>query len=712
MRRKLIYLISFVLVLSIAGIASADLVAHWKFDEGSGSVAHDTSGNNHDGTFEGNPQWVAGYFGGALEFDGDSRVEIPDPSAFDFNADFTWCAWIKTDEGGVIVAETQGEDDQGPKTFFVANGTLAFDTGWVGFFGGTTAVNDGQWHHVAVTVTFNGDDTIQYYIEGEPGAQGQMNVDSFPEAEFPLWIGFDGRADPGEFPGFTGIIDDVRIYDFALTQDEIQAAMEGGEGYPYALGPVPVDGTLHEDTWVNLSWRAGDFAVSHDVYLGDNFADVNDGAEGTFQGNQAETFIVVGFPGFAFPDGLVPGTTYYWRIDEVNDTEPNSPWKGYVWSFSVPPKTAYSPDPADAAEQVDPDADLSWTPGFGAKLHTVYFGDNFDDVDNATGGLPQGVTTYDPGTLKMAQTYYWRVDEFDVIETYKGRVWSFTTEGAVGDPNPSNGAVDVKQTQIITWSPSVFAASHELYFGTDKDSVKNADNSSPEYKGTRDLGAESYDPGMLEWDTTYYWRIDEVNDASPDSPWPGILWSFTTANFLIVDDFESYNDLDPTDPDSNRIFNVWIDGYEDPTNGSLVGYENPPFAEQTIVHGGNQSLPMSYDNAVGKSEATLTLTSNRDWTMNGVNTLTIWFRGDTGNAAENLYVALNGNARIDHDNPDAATITSWTPWNIDLQAFADQGVNLANVNSITLGLSSVTGGTGMMYFDDIRLYPPPPEPVQ
>ncbi|NVM23421.1 MAG: LamG domain-containing protein, partial [Desulfobacterales bacterium] len=194
MRRKLIYLISFVLVLSIAGIASADLVAHWKFDEGSGSVAHDTSGNNHDGTFEGNPQWVAGYFGGALEFDGDSRVEIPDPSAFDFNADFTWCAWIKTDEGGVIVAETQGEDDQGPKTFFVANGTLAFDTGWVGFFGGTTAVNDGQWHHVAVTVTFNGDDTIQYYIDGEPGAQGQMNVDSFPEAEFPLWIGFDGRA--------------------------------------------------------------------------------------------------------------------------------------------------------------------------------------------------------------------------------------------------------------------------------------------------------------------------------------------------------------------------------------------------------------------------------------------------------------------------------------------------------------------------------------
>jgi hypothetical protein len=118
---------------------------------------------------------------------------------------------------------------------------------------------------------------------------------------------------------------------------------------------------------------------------------------------------------------------------------------------------------------------------------------------------------------------------------------------------------------------------------------------------------------------------------------------------------------------------------------------------------------MAYDNAVGKSEATLTLTSNRDWTVNGVDTLTIWFRGEPGNAAEQMYVALNGNARVDHDNPDAALSARWIEWNIPLQAFADQGVNLSNVKSITLGLSSITGGTGKMYFDDIRLYAPEPE---
>jgi hypothetical protein len=102
----------------------------------------------------------------------------------------------------------------------------------------------------------------------------------------------------------------------------------------------------------------------------------------------------------------------------------------------------------------------------------------------------------------------------------------------------------------------------------------------------------------------------------------------------------------------------------------------------------------------------LTLTSNKDWTVNGVDTLTIWFRGASSNAAEQMYVTLNGTAKVDCDIPDAATTTKWTAWNIPLQAFTDQGVNLSNVNSITIGVASVTGGTGMLYIDDIRLHLP------
>ncbi len=476
-------------------------------------------------------------------------------------------------------------------------------------------------------------------------------------------------------------------------------------GWLTAHNPNPSNGVEVQDTWSSITWAPGNTAVSQDVYFGDNIDDVNAGAESTSLGNQTETDIVVGFPGFAFPDGLVPGTTYYWRIDEV-EADGTTKHKGFVWSFSIPPQTAYNPEPADGSVSIDPNDDLSWTEGFGSILHYVYFSDNFDEVNAAAGALPHGSTRYEPGPLKLAQTYYWRVDEFDIFETYKGDVWSFTTQGAVSNPSPANGAVDVTQTPVLTWSHGKFADSHQIYFGTDIDAVKNADASSSEYKGTGNLGSESIDPGQLEWNTTYYWRIDEANNANADSPWTGLLWSFSTADFLIIDDMEAYNDLDPADPSSNRIFLAWLDGFNDPTNGSLVGYDNPPFAEQRIVHSGNQSMPMSYDNSVGKSEATLTLTSNRDWTEKGVDTLTIWFRGSLSNAAETLYVALNGNARVDHDNPDAATLMSWTPWNIDLQAFADQGVNLANVDSITVGLSSVTGGSGMMYFDDIRLYAP------
>ena len=125
-----------------------------------------------------------------------------------------------------------------------------------------------------------------------------------------------------------------------------------------ASGPTPKDGALHLETWANLEWRAGDFAVSHDVYIGDNFDDVNDGAGDTFLGNQTETTILAGFPGFAIPDGFVAGTTYYWRIDEVNEADPNSPWKGNIWSFSIPlRRRPTSPTRLTAPRFVDPNAD-------------------------------------------------------------------------------------------------------------------------------------------------------------------------------------------------------------------------------------------------------------------------------------------------------------------------------------------------------------------
>jgi hypothetical protein len=734
MCRKLIYLISSILVLSVPGSVCADLVGHWTLDDGSGTVAADSSGNGNDGTIVGNPTWIAGVGGTALEFHGlgaagggGDYIDCGNDASLDITGPTSIALWIRPDAddpegkgtaGGETAPMAKADQNMSPSwSYQVRYGWGGAPQPYMAFTFNTSPrawafvgrnLERYEWCHIACS--FDGT-TLKCYLNGEQTDSTPMG--QITSSSTPVLIGSDGWG-----CDWIGAIDDVRIYDHALSVPEIMGAMEG-EVWPYALGPSPEDGALHPDTWVNLSWLPGALAVSHNVYFGDNFDDVNDGAEGTFQVNQSGTFIVVGFPGFAYPDGLVPGTTYYWRIDEVNDAEPNSPWKGDVWSFSVPPKTAYNPNPADGAELVALDVQLGWTAGFRAKLHTVYFGDNFDEVNNAAGGLPQGAATYTPGTLKLAKTYYWRVDEFDAINTYKGNVWSFTSQGAVGNPDPSNGAVDVKHTPTLTWSPSVYAASHQVYFGDDKDAVKNADTGSPEYKGTSPKGDESYEPGKLLWDAIYYWRIDEVNNANPDSPWKGPLWSFTTANFLVVDDFEDY------DIGNNEIWWVWKDGlgyaahgtepaYPGNGTGSAVGDESTgSYCEETIVHGGSQSMPLFYDNSVLKySEVEKTLTYPRDWTENGVSTLTIWFRGIPDNAAETLYVALNGSAVVSYDNPNAAQMRTWTKWNIDLQAFADQGVNLTNVNTIALGLGNKknpqAGGSGTMYFDDIRLYPPAP----
>jgi hypothetical protein len=221
----------------------------------------------------------------------------------------------------------------------------------------------------------------------------------------------------------------------------------------------------------------------------------------------------------------------------------------------------------------------------------------------------------------------------------------------------------------------------------------------------------------VNYDTTYYWSITEVNEAETPAAYAGSVWSFTTPAYGIVDDFESYNDIDPPDLESYTIWDGWLDGFEISENGALVGYDpaqQNSYTEQTIVHSGNQSMPFEYNNGVGKSEATLTLTDRRDWTEKGLETLAIWYIGDAANAAETMYVVLNLNvsAGVDNDNPNAAQAADWTEWKIDLQAFANKGVNLANVNSITLGLGNranpTAGGSGMLFFDDIRLYPPTP----
>ena len=128
-------------------------------------------------------------------------------------------------------------------------------------------------------------------------------------------------------------------------------------------------------------------------------------------------------------------------------------------------------------------------------------------------------------------------------------------------------------------------------------------------------------------------------------------------------------------------------------------------------------MPLIYTNEAGvsNSEATMTLTAPRDWTLAGVTELSLWYRGASANANDPLYVAISNSAGapaiVANNDTAAATNRRWTEWNIPLQTFADQGINLTNVDKIAIGLGNkgnptASGGSGTMYIDDIRLNQP------
>ena len=274
-----------------------------------------------------------------------------------------------------------------------------------------------------------------------------------------------------------------------------------------------------------------------------------------------------------------------------------------------------------------------------------------------------------------------------------------------GSPVPQRGVIaDIRDADSLSWSAGDTAASHDVYFGADRDAVAGADNNSPEFQANQVQTSLSLADLVEFGGGDYYWRVDEV--AADGTAVAGTIWKFTVPDYLIVDNFESYDNIDPApgEPGLNRIFDKWIDGYGTTTNGALVGNDMPPYAETGMVHGGGQSMIYRYDNAGKTSEATLTLTK-RDWTEQGVTKLSLWVRGSTANAADRIFVALNGTAPVYHDDAAATMLSGWNEWVVDLAAF---GVDLTNVNSITIGVGTKNapapdGGAGTMYFDEITL---------
>ncbi len=374
----------------------------------------------------------------------------------------------------------------------------------------------------------------------------------------------------------------------------------------------------------------------------------------------------------------------------------------------VPPKVqARKPDPADGAIAVLTPL-FRWVPGETAVLQNVYAGKSPDlgAADLVAPRLPASMSIfwYVPG-LEPGTTYYWRVDsiEADGTTIHAGVVWSFTTQALTAYlPSPTDGAIDASPTPTLVWLPGQAAVEHQVYLSDSRDAVSQGSADADKGK----VKEPTFTPEALEALTTYYWRVDEL--VAGGAVQTGPVWSFTT--YRPVDDFESYNDEEGK---GTRIYETWLDGWSDNSSGSRVGYTDPPFAEQTVVRGGLQSMPLDYNNinAPFYSEAQRTFDSPQDWTVADVNALVLYVRGKANNRPGQLYLTLKDSSNhegvVIHSDPALATVTKWTEWRIPLGLFRDLGVNLVRVKQLRVGVSNqddpAQGGTGLLFLDDIYL---------
>ncbi len=730
--------------------ASADLVAHWTFDEGGGNNAVDEVGGVAGNVI--NATWTDGLLPSsksALDFNGDAHVDVTGQDWGTFNQ-VSIAVWLKFDSfTGTFNSICHEDWASGGIHFNLLNSgliELAIKDRGPNQFRSQTVLEAGETYHVIATFDITTGHT-QIYINGVLDSEGG----SSPAAsEIYLRSPFTiGSWNTSRY--LDGVLDDFRIYDHIVTAEEIPAIM-AGVPVELASAPLPKDGQIDVLRDVMLGWAPGEFAATHNVYLGTTWDDVNDAV--------FADAVNSGLTDTTYDAGVLEfGQTYYWRVDEVNVAPDNTVFKGQVWSFtaepySIPIETVQASASSQSADDTGPqntvngvgldeldqhstdpngmwlsdsnevspwiqydfdklyrlDTMLVWNSNqsgeplyinLSVKDVTIEIsvdGTTWTPVDNVlpfaqgTGQSDyQANTTVDLGgaTAKMVKINI--INNYGQIPVYSlSEVRFLAIPTCAREPQPEEGTVTDSVDVELSWRAGREAVSHQIYLGTDVNDLALADTTT-----------DSIYAVALDYGTTYYWSVTEVNDTEAVTAYAGPVWSFTTPPYAVVDDFESYNDLDVGEVDSHRIYLTWIDGYQINDNGLVVGHLNGPFAETTTVHNGSQSMPLFYDNSISiYAEAVVNLPIGTDWSQNGIKSLSLNIYGDPDNSGGQLYLKIN-NAKIPYDGlTDVLQRQQWISWIIDLSIVN----SLQNVTSLTIGIEGA-GATGVVYVDDMRLYP-------
>jgi hypothetical protein len=549
-----------------------------------------------------------------------------------------------------------------------------------------------------------------------------------------------------------------------------------------AYAPSPADGSMGTAQAPALSWTPGQNAVESHVYFGDSQAAVKESAPETDRGVIDGTSFYAGLlrAGTTYywrVDGLdaykatKAGKVWSFTTGDPVEGKVLREWWTMIDGTNVSDLTAdprYPSSPTGSELMTSLEGPTNWADNYGSRLSgwlvPATSGEYIFWIASDDGGELWLSTGIDPNsavmiasvsgwtdsrqwedmpsqksapvTLEAGQKYYIQALQKEGVGGDNVAVAWQTPDGArdviagqflqtyalpplkAAAPSPANGAVDVIQSPTLSWFAGEKATQHQVYLGPDADAVANADASTTSvYKGQQ--AGTTFEAGDLEWGKTYYWRVDEINTGEPESPWKGSLWSFATANFIAIDDFESYTNDSP-----NRVFQTWIDGFGfspdgffpqgDSGNGSgaMIGYDPTMgnIMEGRVVHGGKQAMPMDYNNVNSPyySEAERTWTAAQNWTRNGVDTLALYVRGQGGNGADVLYVTLDDStgksATVNYGDNTAVKSGAWVQWNIPLSGFG--GVNAAKIKKITIGVGNraqpTPGGAGLIFIDDLR----------
>jgi regulation of enolase protein 1 (concanavalin A-like superfamily) len=708
MGKNFFYFIILTLVLlpclvTTANAADTDLVGWWKLDDGAGLTAIDSSGNGNDGKITGTPTWIAaGKYDGALQFNGtDCFINCGNGTSLNqFTNQITMSFWIKTAGFTTTFATVISKGDGAWRMGRNAGGNV-MHMGYTGgnYFDGSKVVTDNEWHFCAGV--YNGS-IATIYVDGAADTTNSASVQIPNGGTYNVLIGANEQQ-AGRF--LAASLDDVRLYKRALTLDELLVVMEGPSDEVIATKPQPKD--KETDVYIQqiMSWKSGELANTHNVFFGTDFNDVNNATLDSHSNVTVAQGLVKDNTNYN-PGTLEFGTTYYWRVDEVNAPPDSGINKGTVWSFRAEdyalkiPASDIVATAKNSAVKNDPNNvinELGLDPNTGQhststgnwqsstansasdplwirfdfrrsyKLHQMFVWNmnnkpvakyGFQKVrveylkDNDEWATLTAETTFAIGSGTSDYVYNTTVEFNDVVAkavrlTMISNWDNKVDKGYLSEirftciptyarlPLPDTDVNNISVDSVLSWRKGREASSHSVYIDTNENAVANGTAAA------HSASTNSYTPS-LNLGRVYYWRVDEINSSMTPSKWSGDVWSFSTEEYITMDDFEDYNDFI-----GSLIFETWVGGDSDSTlGGSQVGHTDAPFAEEKIFQSGKQSGPIYYNNtAVGTNtsigersfEDTLNLTSN------GADTLRLFYRGKavTFNAAKDGSIAMS-----------------------------------------------------------------------